>query len=172
MFFRFLSFLDKFDKDNRVRVVYLLTINGRASRQVRRLIKQLYDGRNYFYIHVDSRQDYLYREMKNIESKFPNSIYVTPNRWATIWGGASLLSMLTDCFKTLLKKTDWNWDFVLNLSESDYPLKKRDDLIAFLSSNRDKNFVKSHGRDPSEFLRKQGKLVRKQGKYNKIHNVV
>ena len=145
-------------------------MNGRASRQVRRLIKQLYDGRNYFYIHVDSRQDYLYREMKDIESQFPNNIYVTPNRWATIWGGASLLSMLTDCFKTLLKKTDWNWDFVLNLSESDYPLKKRDDLIAFLSSNRDKNFVKSHGRDPSEFLRKQGKLVRKQGKYIKIHN--
>ena len=38
-----------------VRIVYLLTVNGRAVRQVKRLIKRLYDGRNYFYIHVDSR---------------------------------------------------------------------------------------------------------------------
>ena len=95
--------------------------------------------------------------MKILEAQFPENIYVTPNRWATIWGGASLLSMLTDCFKTLLEK-DWEWDFVLNLSESDYPLKRRENLVAFLSSNRDKNFVKSHGRDPKEFLRKQGKI--------------
>lgn len=38
-----------------VRIVYLLTVNGRAVRQVKRLIKRLYDGNNYFYIHVDSR---------------------------------------------------------------------------------------------------------------------
>ena len=157
-----LLFLENIQKDNQVRIVFLLTINGRASRQVRRLIKQLYDGRNYFYIHVDSRQDYLYREMKDLESQFPENIYVTPNRWATIWGGASLLSMLTGCFKDLLQKR-WDWDFVLNLSESDYPLKKREDLVAFLSNNRDKNFVKSHGREPSEFIRKQGKFVKNQG---------
>ena len=53
-----------------VRIVYLLTLNGRAARQVRRLIKRLYDGTNYFYIHVDSRQDYLYRELKRLEQPF------------------------------------------------------------------------------------------------------
>ena len=123
----------------------------------------MYDGRNYFYVHVDSRQDYLYREMKTLEAEFPKNIYVTPNRWATIWGGASLLSMLTDCFRSLLRKTDWEWDFVLNLSESDYPLKKREDLVAFLSSNRDKNFVKasilSNGTEASKRLRDQGETM-------------
>ena len=156
-------FPEKIKEDNQARIVYLLTISGRASRQVRRLIKQLYDGKNYFYIHVDSRQDYLYRDMKALESMFPDNIYVTPNRWATIWGGASLLSMLTGCFKDLLQR-DWKWDFVLNLSESQYPLKKREDLIEFLSNNKDKNFVKSHGREPAEFIRKQGKFIKRQGK--------
>ena len=158
--------LEKVPVDKQARIVYLLTINGRASRQVRRLIKQLYDGKNYFYIHVDSRQDYLYREMKEIEAKLPDNIYVTPNRLSTIWGGASLLTMLTACYKDLLQR-NWNWDFVLNLSESQYPLKKRDDLIEFLSNNKDKNFVKSHGREPAEFIRKQGKYgeyIRNQGK--------
>ena len=97
--------------------------------------------------------------MKAIEAKFPDNIYVTPNRRSTIWGGASLLSMLTDCNKDLLHRKNWKWDFVLNLSESQYPLKKKEDLIEFLSNNKDKNFVKSHGREPAEFIRKQGELI-------------
>ena len=104
--------------------------------------------------------------MKALEAMFPDNIYVTPNRWATIWGGASLLSMLTDCFKDLLQR-DWKWDFVLNLSESQYPLKKREDLIDFLSNNKDKNFVKSHGREPAEFIRKQGIFIIRQIRFIK-----
>jgi protein xylosyltransferase len=79
--------------------------------------------------------------MKAIEAKFPEKVYVTENRFATIWGGTSLLTMLIESFKTLINKKDWNWDFVINLSESDYPLKKTEDLISFLSSNRKKNFA-------------------------------
>lgn len=35
-------------------VVFLLTVNGRAVRQVYRLINSLFSERHYFYIHVDS----------------------------------------------------------------------------------------------------------------------
>ena len=69
----FLSFNIQPLDGNTARIVYLLTLNGRASRQVRRLIKRLYDDRNYIYIHVDSRQDYLFREMKAIEALFPQT---------------------------------------------------------------------------------------------------
>lgn len=37
-----------------VRIVFLLTLNGRALRQVKRLIKILYHRDHYFYIHVDA----------------------------------------------------------------------------------------------------------------------
>ena len=158
-------FLEKVQNDNRVRIVFLITISGRGSRQVRRLIKQLYNGRNYFYIHVDSRQDYLYREMKDLELLFPENIYVTPNRMTTIWGGSSYLFMLIQCFKDLLQKP-WKWDFVLNLSESDYPLKKIEDFVSFLSNNRDKNFVLfQRGQDNSQKrlsnLKRIGKFIKK-----------
>ena len=47
-------------------------------------------------------------------------------RYSTIWGGASLLTMLLSAIKELLEMEDWtDWDFVLNLSESDYPVKVR-----------------------------------------------
>ena len=55
--------------------------------------------------------------------------------------------MLVSCMSELLAMDDWKWDFVLNLSESDYPVKSPNVLSEFLSDNREKNFVKSHGRD-------------------------
>lgn len=40
--------------DNPVRIVFLLTLNGRAVRQVYRLIKALFHRDHYFFIHIDS----------------------------------------------------------------------------------------------------------------------
>lgn len=38
----------------KVRIAFLLTLNGRAVRQVHRLLKLLYSEEHYYYIHVDS----------------------------------------------------------------------------------------------------------------------
>ena len=45
---------------------------------------------------------------------------------ASIWGGASLLQMHLKVFQELLdmkRENKWNWDYVINLSESDFPIK-------------------------------------------------
>jgi len=68
------------------------------------------------------RQDYLYRELSVIADKLPN-VRMATRRFSTIWGGASLLSMLLACMQELLSFEDWKWDYFLNLSESDYPIK-------------------------------------------------
>lgn len=36
-----------------VKIAFLLTLNGRSLRQVKRLIKILYHVNHYYYIHVD-----------------------------------------------------------------------------------------------------------------------
>lgn len=38
----------------KVRIAFLLTLNGRAVRQVHRLLKLLYGDEHFYYIHVDS----------------------------------------------------------------------------------------------------------------------
>ncbi|XP_050301024.1 xylosyltransferase oxt [Anthonomus grandis grandis] len=136
------------------KIVFLLTLNGRALRQVIRLLKNIYHREHYYYIHVDIRQDYLFRELLSLES-FPN-IRLTRNRFATIWGGASLLQMLLSCMKEVLAIPEWDWQFIVNLSESDLPVKRIDKLSQFLSANKGMNFVKSHGREAQRFLQKQG----------------
>uniref|UniRef100_A0AAG5D7T0 protein xylosyltransferase n=1 Tax=Anopheles atroparvus TaxID=41427 RepID=A0AAG5D7T0_ANOAO len=138
-----------------VRVVFLMTLNGRAVRQVRRLLKALYSPRHYYYIHIDARQEYLYRELLELESQFPN-IRLSRKRFSSIWGGASLLQMLLSTMEYLLHESGWKWDFVLNLSESDFPLKTVDQLVTFLTANRGQNFVRNHGREVQRFIQKQG----------------
>lgn len=137
-----------------VNIVFLLTLNGRALRQVHRLINALYRSNHYFYIHIDKRQDYLHRKLTVLEKRFPN-IKLATNRFATIWGGASLLKMLLTSMKDFFA-LGWTWDFVINLSESDFPIKSLESLENFLSANKGLNFVKSHGREVQRFIKKQG----------------
>ena len=40
------------------RVAFVLTVNGRALRQVKRLFKALYHVNHYYYIHIDSVSTY------------------------------------------------------------------------------------------------------------------
>ncbi|XP_026671974.1 xylosyltransferase oxt isoform X2 [Ceratina calcarata] len=142
-----------------VQIAYLLTVNGRASRQVKRLINILYHPSHFFYIHVDARQDYLYREMLEVEKSCKTSnIKVARGenlRHASIWGGASLLTTFLRSAQQMIAHSH-HWDFLVNLSESDYPIKSNAQLTQFLSLNRGMNFVKSHGREVQRFITKQG----------------
>ena len=97
----------------------------------------------------------MHREVSKLASILPN-LRLVSKRYSTIWGGASLLTMLLSALRELLAMPDWtDWDFVLNLSESDFPVKTQSELVSFLSSNRGSNFVKSHGREQDKFIKKQ-----------------
>ncbi|KAG7491881.1 hypothetical protein MATL_G00008690 [Megalops atlanticus] len=138
-----------------VRIAFVLVVHGRASRQLQRLFKAIYHTSHFYYIHVDQRSNYLHRQVVALASQYPN-VRVTPWRMSTIWGGASLLTMYLQSMKDLLAMRDWSWDFFINLSAADYPIRANNQLVAFLSKYRDMNFIKSHGRDNARFIRKQG----------------
>ena len=59
-----------------------------------------------------------------LESEFAN-VRLCRQRLATIWGGASLLTVLLNSLRELLTMSDWSssWNYVINLSESDFPIK-------------------------------------------------
>ncbi|XP_054155244.1 xylosyltransferase oxt-like [Oppia nitens] len=138
-----------------IRIVFLMTLNGRSLRQIKRLLKNIYSKRHFYFIHIDSRQEYLFREMVYLEEKLSN-IRVSRIRLSTIWGGASLLQMIIKSISQILNIWSNSWHFIINLSESDFPLKPISDLENFLAANINKNFVKSHGQDSQRFISKQG----------------
>ncbi|XP_030201004.1 xylosyltransferase 2, partial [Gadus morhua] len=138
-----------------VRVAYVLMVHGRAVRQLKRLLKAIYHRDHYYYIHVDKRSGYLHREVLAMAEQYSN-VRATPWRMVTIWGGASLLKAYLHSMQDLLSMLDWEWDFFINLSATDFPTRTNDELVAYLSQNRDKNFLKSHGRENTRFIKKQG----------------
>ncbi|XP_071616515.1 xylosyltransferase 1 isoform X1 [Heliangelus exortis] len=140
---------------NPVRIAFVLVVHGRASRQLQRMFKAIYHKDHFYYIHVDKRSNYLHRQVLQFANQYPN-VRVTSWRMATIWGGASLLSTYLQTMRDLMEMNDWPWDFFINLSAADYPIRTNDQLVAFLSRYRDMNFLKSHGRDNARFIRKQG----------------
>lgn len=76
---------------------------------------------NSFFLFEFQRQDYMFRELQKVELALSN-IRLSRRRRSTIWGGASLLSTLMDAMSDLVQSS-WEWDFVINLSESDFPIK-------------------------------------------------
>ena len=137
-----------------VNIAFILTLNGRALRQVTRLLRVIYRPHHVYLIHVDARQDFLFRHLLLLEHKHPN-IRLVRNRHSSIWGGASLLDVLLESMEQLLK-IDSKWQFVFNLSESDFPLRSIEHLEALLAANPGRNFLKSHGRQTRQFIHKQG----------------
>ncbi|XP_053664020.1 xylosyltransferase oxt-like [Anopheles marshallii] len=125
-------------KDKPVRIAFLLIFHKRNLRQVHRLIRAIYDKSHYYYIHVDPKQHYLYRELLKLEKDFPN-IYVTRQRHSITWGCFTQLQALLASMKDML--TMWNPDYILNMSESDFPIKTIAKLTKFLTANRGRNFL-------------------------------
>ena len=64
----------------------------------------------------------MYRELTGLTKQFTN-VRMMERRLSTIWGGASLLKMHLAALEDLVAMEDWKWDFFINLSESDYPIK-------------------------------------------------
>ena len=57
-----------------------------------------------------------------------------------VGGGTSLLTMMTNAMQEMLDM-NWQMDFVINLSGTDYLIKKPEDLKKYLSKNMGLNFV-------------------------------
>lgn len=61
-----------------------------------------------------------------IKQSKKENIYMPDWSEATMWGGTSLLQMHLKVFKELLQMrhdSNWQWDYVINLSETDFPIK-------------------------------------------------
>ncbi|VDM61750.1 unnamed protein product [Angiostrongylus costaricensis] len=138
------------------RILFLLQLNGRNERQVKRLLKALYSPYHYYYIHVDQRQLFLLSEMKAVAEMLPN-VYLAPDARSTIWGGASLLTMVQDAIRRSIVMPSFSeWDYLINLSESDFPVLTLYELEVQLKLNPHKSYLSSHGYNTARFIQKQG----------------
>jgi hypothetical protein len=76
-----------------------------------------------YLFHIDGRSSLLIHLVRELVKDFPNA-EIAPFAINTIWGTSQLYKMYLQCIEYLLSRGEW--DFFINLSEADMPLKPID----------------------------------------------
>lgn len=120
-------------------IAYLILVH-RYPNQFKRLFQAIYHPGNYYLIHVDKRSGVaLQTEIQDFLSNFPNASMLKSEK--AIWGGYSLVDAELRGIKELLKM-GLKWEFFINLSAQDFPLKSQSYIHNYLSHHIGKDFLK------------------------------
>ncbi|KAL3910751.1 MAG: hypothetical protein SGPRY_008942, partial [Prymnesium sp.] len=110
-----------------------------AHATIARLIRPLFSPRHLFILHLDQRtpehvSSFLHQEYASLA----NVVWL-PSR-AVGWGGFSMVEVLLAAILTALSAAH-GFDFFINLSDADLPLRTERELSAFLAPRRGRSFV-------------------------------
>ncbi|XP_038070880.1 uncharacterized protein LOC119739847 [Patiria miniata] len=115
---------------------------------VEQLLKAIYRPYFFYVVHVDYRADQvrqaLAEKAERICFSYQN-IRVLPKERSFVasWGSYNIVRAELEGFEELLRMGAW--DFVINLSGSDLPIRDVDDVAAMLASARGSNFMRQNG---------------------------
>lgn len=120
-------------------IAYLILVH-RYPGQFKRLFRAIYHPANYYLVHVDKRSGVgLQTEIQDFLSSFANASLLKSQ--CTLWGGYSLVDAELRGIEELLKIGS-EWEFFINLSGQDFPLKSQTHIQDFLSRNIGNDFIK------------------------------
>lgn len=120
-------------------IAYLILVH-RYPRQFKRLFRAIYHPANYYLVHVDKGAGVgLQTEIQDFLSGFTNASLLKSE--STLWGGYSLVDAELRSIEELLKISP-KWEFFINLSGQDFPLKSQAHIQDFLRRNKGKDFIK------------------------------
>src|SRR3990172_2608399 len=120
-------------------IAYLILVH-RYPNQFKRLFRAIYHPANYYLVHVDKRSEVeLQAEIQDFLSGFTNASLLKGE--STLWGGYSLVDAELRGIEELLKISP-KWEFFINLSGQDFPLKSQAHIQDFLRRNKGKDFIK------------------------------
>jgi hypothetical protein len=129
----------KSKETKKVSIAYLILVH-RFPEQFKRLFNAIYDSNNCYLIHLDKKVDF---EFHNDVQKFLNGFencYILESE-NVVWGGYSMVNVELRGMKYLLN-INVKWDFFINLSGQDFPLKSQEIICDFLTQQKGKSFLK------------------------------
>lgn len=121
-------------------IAYLILVH-RFPEQFKRMFAAIHDPANHYLIHVDRNSGpELEADIRGFLAAFPNAAILKSKR--ALWGGYSLIDAELRGMAELLKM-DAKWEYFINLSGQDFPLKPQSAIKAFLAGNRGKEFIRA-----------------------------
>lgn len=119
-------------------IAYLILVH-RYPGQFKRLFRAIYHPANYYLVHVDRRSGVgLQTEIQDFLSGFANASLLKSQ--SILWGGYSMVDAELRGIEELLKISS-EWEFFINLSAQDFPLKSQTHIQDFLSRNKGNDFI-------------------------------
>ena len=125
-------------------IAYLVLVH-RYPEQFKRLFKAIHDPANRYLVHVDKNSGpALEGDIRGFLAHYPNAEVLESKR--ALWGGYSLVDAELRGMARLLEMGA-DWDFFINLSGQDFPLKPQKQILAFLNANLYREFIKVQHQD-------------------------
>ena len=122
-----------------VKIAYFILVH-RMPEQFFRLFNAIYNKDNYYLIHLDKKAENEHVEsITQFLSPIENAHILDSEN--VVWGGYSMVHAELKGMEYLLNHAI-DWDFFINLSGQDYPLKSQDIIRTFLKNNPGNNFIK------------------------------
>lgn len=120
-------------------IAYFILVH-RYPEQFKRLFKSIYNSANFYLIHMDKKSDLdLFTNINSFLENYSNvQIMKSQN---VVWGGYSMVDVEMKAIKKLLK-INKDWQFFVNLSGQDFPLKSQKQIEIFLKKNSGSSFIK------------------------------
>ncbi len=121
-----------------IRIAYFIMVHHEPE-VFKKLFYQIHTRDQFYLIHIDRKaKSEFTEEIQQFLIQFPNayvlqSMNINP-------GGFSMIQAELDAMEYLLNVSS-EWDFFINLSGDDYPLKNQNIIRQFLSDNTNKNFI-------------------------------
>ncbi|XP_033119442.1 uncharacterized protein LOC117118836 [Anneissia japonica] len=112
------------------------------------LLRLIYRPYFVYVIHIDQRKDEIRNELLDKMGSISNgndNIHVLPKERSFVasWGSYDIVRAELEGFEELMRMGVW--DFVINLSGADLPIRDVDDLAAMFSTARGFNFMRING---------------------------
>lgn len=122
-----------------IKIAYMILVHN-FPEQFKRLFKAIYDPENYYLLHIDKKaSSYLQKELKAFLQSYSN-VFVVSNR-SIVFGGYSIVQAELDGMRYLLK-VGLDWDYFINLSGQDFPLRSQKVIREYLAENKGRNYIK------------------------------
>lgn len=122
-----------------IKIAYMILVH-RFPEQFKRLFKAIYDADNCYLIHIDKKADKEIHEAVKAFLKPYTNVFIFKSQ-NVVWGGYSMVQAELDGMNFLLN-TKIEWDYFINLSGQDFPLRSQKIIREFLSRSKGKNFIK------------------------------
>lgn len=121
-------------------IAYLLLVH-RFPEQFERLFRAIHHPDHHYVVHIDANAEpSVSARIAAFLADYPNAALLESR--SANWGGYSLVDAELRGMARLLEMNA-DWQFFINLSGQDFPLKSQTAIRAFLARNRGKEFIRA-----------------------------